>query len=513
MDPKRPHIVIFVADEFRGDGLGHMGNAAAVTPNADRLLSDGVSFRHAYCQVAECTPSRASLLTGWYPHTRGHRNMASMLRPDDPILIRRARDAGYMTWWGTGRSFDPPDPSFGMDAFCEVSYDGKTRCDLDVLRRSMPKDSSLHTGPIDDADDREFPDWYASNEAVDVIRRTPVDRPLFMHLDLAAPHPPYRTGRTYHDMIDPDRLPPRIPAPRDWRGLPSRYRLAWETNKTVQGWAESRWSELRRTYYGACARVDDQLGQVVAALKSRGIYDDTALFFFSDHGDFAGDYGMVDKFENTFPDAQMRVPLIVKPPTSVQASPRISDALVELTDVSATIEQLTGIASEHITFGRSLLPVITGETEDHRDGVFAVGGGTHEERRRRLLGTGGEQKYRPGANGYPKMIAYTREGPEYGKAAMVRTPAHKYVLRMYEPDELYDLRADPQELHNRIDDPALGKVQAMLKDRLLRFLLETGDVLMRGRTHKGGWPPGGTDHAPRQRVRPIRCCTSPSRSG
>ncbi|MAE65047.1 MAG: hypothetical protein CMJ18_12320 [Phycisphaeraceae bacterium] len=74
MAPNRPHIVIIIADEFRADGLGHLGNPAAVTQDADRLIRDGVSFRHAYCQVAECTPSRASFLTGWYPHTWGHRD-------------------------------------------------------------------------------------------------------------------------------------------------------------------------------------------------------------------------------------------------------------------------------------------------------------------------------------------------------------------------------------------------------------------------------------------------------
>lgn len=479
-----------VADEMRADGLSHHGNPAAVTPNADRLVEDGVSFRHAYCQVAECTPSRCSFLTGWYPHTRGYRNMSSMLRPEDPILIRRARDAGYFTVWSTGRSFDPPDVGFGIKSFCERACDGKADCDLDAMRSSGATDSSLCVGPLDDAVERGFSDWFATDAAVDAIRSAPDDRPLFLHLDLAAPHPPYRIGRSWYDRIDPSRLPPRIAAPKDWSGLPSRYRLAWETNETVRDWSESQWDELRRTYYGACARVDDHLGQVVAALKERGIYDETALFFFTDHGDFAGDYGMVDKWENTFPDVQMRVPLVVKPPRSSRPVPRISNAMVELIDVSATIEELTGIAQEHTTFGRSLLPVMRGERDEHRDFVFAIGGGTHEERERRLLGTGGEQKYRPEANGYPKQIAYTREGPEYGKAAMIRTRTHKYVMRLYEQDELYDLHSDPQELRNRIDDPSLAPHLADLKERLLRFFFETGDILMRGRMEKGAWPPG-----------------------
>ena len=111
----RPNIVLFIADEYRGEVLGHMGDPAAVTPNADRLASGGVSFGRAFCQVPECVPSRCSFLTGWYPHVRGHRSMSMLLRPDDPIIIRRLRDAGYYTWWGGGRGTDAADFAFGTD--------------------------------------------------------------------------------------------------------------------------------------------------------------------------------------------------------------------------------------------------------------------------------------------------------------------------------------------------------------------------------------------------------------
>ena len=80
---KRPNIIIFNPDQWRGDVLGHVGNPAAYTPNLDRFVEeDAVSFKNAFCQNPVSTPSRCSFMTGWYPHTRGHRTMHYMLHPE-----------------------------------------------------------------------------------------------------------------------------------------------------------------------------------------------------------------------------------------------------------------------------------------------------------------------------------------------------------------------------------------------------------------------------------------------
>ena len=493
---KRPNIVFFVADEYRGDVLGHLGNPAAATPRADALAKQAVSFSHAYCQTPECVPSRCSFLTGWYPHVRGHRSMSMRLRPDDPVLSRRLKDVGYFTWWGGGRDTDAADFAFGADAFCDVYYDGKKDADLELIAKFSPQDTSLHVGAMSDQAERQMPDWHATHAAARQILNAPTDRPFFLHLDLAAPHPAYRVGKSYRDRIDPSKLPPRRPTPTSWEGVPSRYRLTWETNTLLQGWSERQFDELRTTYYAMCSRVDEQLGMIIDALRQAGVYENTAIFFFADHGDFTGDYGLVDKFENTFPEPLVRVPLIIKPPADRKLAPRVSDALVELIDVPATVEELTALQPECTTFGRSLLSLIAGETDEHRPCVFSQGGGTNAELTARLLGTGGEHKYLPQAKGYPKMIAYTRPGPEYGKAIMCRTRRYKYVRRLYESDELYDLSDDSAECSNRVDDPAFGAVLAQMKDRVLNFYLETSDVLMRGRGNSGAWPPADASIRP-----------------
>lgn len=106
-----------------------------------------------------------------------------------------------------------------------------------------------------------------------------------------------------------------------------------------------------------CAHLDQQFGLVLDALREAGIYDDTAVFFFSDHSEYAGDHGLVEKAQNAFEDCLTLVPLLVKPPAGVAVEPGIRDALVELIDVPATIEALTGIIPRHDHFGRSLLPL------------------------------------------------------------------------------------------------------------------------------------------------------------
>jgi arylsulfatase A-like enzyme len=153
----------------------------------------------------------------------------------------------------------------------------------------------------------------------------------------------------------------------------------------------------------------------------------------------------------------------------------VSDALVELVDFPATVEALAGITPRHTHFGRSLLPVLAGETEMHREAVFCEGGRLLEERHTResqsLSATSERMLYAP------RIKLQVGDGPEHGKAVMCRTNGYKYVRRLSETDELYDLHADPREMHNRIGDPALAPVLAEMKERMLTFFLETGDAV------------------------------------
>ncbi|MFB3891624.1 MAG: sulfatase-like hydrolase/transferase [Phycisphaerae bacterium] len=458
------------------------------TPNLDRAVAtDSVSFRRAFCQNGVCTPSRCSFMTGWYPHVRGHRTMFHMLRADEPVLLASLKEAGYFVWWGGKNDLVPGQHGYGR--CCHVKYDWRAgthhpiQPDMHATAgewRGLPGSDTyysffvgrLPTTP--GTDHYHDDDWACVEGAIDFIASAPADRPWCIYLPLGYPHPPYAVEEPYFSKIDRAKLPPRIPSPRDWKGLPSM--LAEIADKqNLKSWTEDRWTELRATYYGMCARVDDQYGRVLDALRRAGSYDSTAVFLFADHGDFTGDYGLVEKSQNNFEDCLTRVPFVIKPPAWVPVRPRVSEAMVELIDFPATVEALAGVEPRHTHFGRSLLPVIAGTTDEHRDAVFAEGGRLRGERHCMELESASSQN--PSGLYWPRLQAQAREGPWHTKAAMCRTKDFKFVRRLYEPDELYDLRADPRELDNRINDPALAPVLAQLRERMLTWFLETSDVV------------------------------------
>jgi arylsulfatase A-like enzyme len=482
---RQPHIVIFNPDQWRGDVLGHVGNSAAVTPNLDRLThTDGISFRNAFCQNPVCTPSRCSFMTGWYPHVRGHRTMFHMLREGEPNLLRTLKESGYFVWWGGKNDLVPGQ--LGYDEYCDVKYAPPRPLypnlhSFDDWRGDPGSDTyySFYGGRLEKDDDSPHyydSDWAMVLGAIDLLRNPPTGRPLCIYLPLSYPHPPYAVEDPYYSQIDRGKLPDRVPAPADWSTKPSLLE-GIAARQNLRGWSEERWTELRATYYGMCARVDAQFGLLMEALRQAGLYYDTAVFVFSDHGDFTGDYGLVEKTQNTFEDCLTRVPFLIKPPVDVKVQARVSDALVELVDFPATVEAMAGIRPEHTHFGRSLLPVLAGETDEHRDAVFCEGGRLAGEEQAKELESTQRYEHPEESLYWPRIGLQHGDGPEHGKAIMCRTKDYKYVRRLYERDELYDLRADPAELDNRIDDPELGDVLLSLQDRLLTHYLETGDVV------------------------------------
>ncbi|MCY4465378.1 MAG: sulfatase-like hydrolase/transferase [Chloroflexi bacterium] len=493
--PEQPHIIIFNPDQWRGDVMGHLGNPAAVTPNLDRIIeSDAVSFRHAFCQNPVCTPSRCSFMTGWYPHVRGHRTMFHMLRTDEPVLLKQLKDAGYFVWWGGKNDLVPRQDGFAD--YCDVKYaaPGPLRPNLHSADdwRGDPEGDNYYSfyagklpntplGPPDESggsvgDEVYYDkDWAMVDGACQQIRNAPPDQPLCIYLPIGYPHPPYGVEDPWYSQIDRQAIPARLPCP-DWDKKPTLLGGIY-ARQGMQDWSEERLTELRATYYGMCARVDAQFGRLVAALKESGLYDDSAIFFFSDHGDFTGDYGLVEKTQNTFEDCLTRVPLIVKPPAHAPIQPGIRDQLVELIDFTATAYDWAGIDPGYDHFGRSLAGLIAGDESEGRDAVFCEGGRLFGEEQAKEKESPAYDD--PGVLYWPRAQMQKSESGSHSKAAMCRTQKHKYVRRLYERDELYDLRADPGELHNRIDEPEYAPVLAQLRDRLLTWYQETCDVVPR----------------------------------
>lgn len=490
MAQKLPHLLLFNPDQWRGDTLGFVGHQAVQTPVLDRLVEEeGIGFTQAYCQNPVCTPSRCSFMTGWYPHVRGHRTMYHMLQPEEPCLLKILKDAGYFVWWGGKNDLLPGqndnsayvDKKFWPDDATWKRWGRNpgpnTHNTANEWRGPKGGDNyySFYAGELRDPAGTPYTDadWAWTLGAVDFIRDYDGDQPLCLYLPLGYPHPPYGVEEPWFSITDRSQVPPRVPTPSDWSKKPSINRGIHDILQ-MDGWSEERWNELRAVYYGMCTRQDHLFGLVLDALKEKNLYDDTAAFLFSDHGDFTGDYGLVEKTQNTFEDCLTRVPFVYKPPREQRGQTGASDALVELVDLTATIYDLTGIEPGYTNFGKSLLPLARGETKEHRDAVFCEGGRLDGEFHASESASNSYQN--PEGLYYPRACQQEKI-PEHTKAAMCRTEHFKYVRRHYETDELYDLQADPGELDNRIEDPALAGVLTELKERMLSWYMETADAV------------------------------------
>lgn len=494
MSSRKPDIIIFNPDQWRGDALGHLGHPAVQTPVIDGLVAtDAVSFRHAFVQATVCTPSRCSFMTGWYPHVHGHRTMHHMLNPNhnEPNLLKVLRDNGYFVWWGGKNDMVPGQ--LGYEEHCDVKFRPEK---ADFERWSVQPFEGNHGGNLawrgsPDSDNfysffkgklqredggRVFDgDWAMLYGAIDFIREYAGEKPICVFLPLGYPHPPYCVEEPWYSATDRGAIPPRH-IYETWTDKPAILQGIRDGQGLVD-WSEERWRELRATYYGMCSRVDHQLGLLVAALKETDRYDEAALFLFSDHGDFTGDYGLVEKTQNTFQDCLSKIPFICKPPKGLGVNPGIRDQLMELVDFTATVYDLADIDCGYWHFGRSLLPLLTEKTQDHREAVFSEGG--------RLQGEAQASERESVASNSslglyaPRINLQLEESPQlkHTKATMCRTDGFKYVRRAYEQDEFYDLRRDPGETVNEINNEQYAEHVLRHRELMLAWYMNTCDVV------------------------------------
>ncbi|MEM7272037.1 MAG: sulfatase-like hydrolase/transferase [Actinomycetota bacterium] len=465
---RRPNIVFIVADQLRADAVGAFGSPVASTPNLDALAGQGTRFTNAFVQHTVCSPSRVSFLTGWYPHVRGHRSLTHLLRPEDPNLLRSCREAGYhVTHVGRrGDTFAPGATEASCDEYGwvdppTVSPHG-LMADLD---RDDPMVRAFHLGrldaPLDDFDEacvRTAERWL-SDRALDRAS----DQPWFLYVPLLFPHCPFAVDDPWFSLHDRSAMPVRRP-PVTTGHEPSfmaRLRADYGTDRL----ADAQWREIAAVYHGMVSRLDWHVGRLLAALGPDRL-EDTVLVFCSDHGEYLGDYGLIEKWPSGLNDCLARNPLILAGPGIPSGAVR--DHLVELIDLVPTIQELAGVSPGHTHFGRSLLPMLADPAVGHRELAFTEGGFLRSEAD--LLETAGFP--------YDRKAGAQRSHPEtVGKAVAVRSAEWTYVWRLYEPPELYDRRADPDEIHNVAGQASTAAVESDLRDALLRWMVETGDVL------------------------------------
>ena len=227
---KRPNIIIFNPDQWRGEALGHAGNKAVNTKNIDELVkTDGVSFVNAFCQNTVCTPSRCSFMSGWYPHVHGHRTMYHMMRPGEPVLLKTLKDNGYYVWWGGKNDLLPGQGSY--NDYCNEMFKPKKPVDPHIPNEEKWKKEkkgtdeyySFYIGKREmNADETCYDsDWAGVLGAVDFIKNYSGDKPFCIYLPLMYPHPPYIVEDPWYERRNDGKIPERIRSIKNWGKKPA----------------------------------------------------------------------------------------------------------------------------------------------------------------------------------------------------------------------------------------------------------------------------------------------------
>lgn len=457
-----PNFVIIVPDQLRADALGCFGSPVAQTPHIDELAWRGTVFSETYVQHPVCAPSRASFLTGWYPHVRGHRTLTHLLRADEPNLLGILKAAGYHVAWAGSRG-DTFAPGVTEQSVHEYGQDEKLA--LPEKPAGFPSDEwarVFYRGRVigggighahDDAAVRTAERWLAAFPP----------EPWVLFVPLIAPHCPFEADEPWFSLHDRDSMPDPLPVPD---GPEPAFKAAIREKYRTSRLSPGMWRELIAVYYGMVSALDHHVGRIQQAIRASGVAGRTVSIFFADHGEYLGDFGLIEKWPSGMDRCLTHDPLII----SGAGLPRDqrSDALVELIDVMPTVLELVGVDAPHRHFGRSLMPVLEDPHREHREYAYTEGGFT----------LGEDQGSGRSPFPYDLKSAVRLENPRLvGRVVAVRDRDWTYVWRLYEDPELYHRRKDPHEKINLAGRSDLADVERRMERALLRWQIETADVI------------------------------------
>lgn len=453
---------------MRADALACYGNPAAITPRLDALASEGARFEQCHVVHTKCTPSRSSLLTAQYPHVGGHRTLDMPVQAHEPNMVRALKQHGYATALvGKNHCVDEQTMPRTFD------FHGRGRGGDAHLEPADPPPMPVgtyyvgeHPAPLSDNGDHT-----STTLAVDWMKQQSTrEAPFFCWLNWDAPHPPYRAPREYFGKTDREKIPVLLPPPDKAMGRPNfhdRLTEAYEIGDVT----EAQWREVMGCYLDMCAFIDAEVGRVLDALDDMGVADNTIVLFWSDHGDYAGDYRLPEKWDTSFPDCLTRVPLLCRAPGSVE--PQVVQGLIESIDILPTALDLTGVPLPEGIQGISYRGVLEGRDESPKDVVFCQGG---QEPALLEKTVAPDAKPRPCRAYLMKQAALYAEPAINLRAKMVRDTRYKYIYRLDETEELYDLAKDSGELRNVASDPDYADTLDRMRRRMMKKLVEAETV-------------------------------------
>jgi len=476
MAADRPNIVWLLTDHHAFAHHLSLPGPKPEIPTHDRIAADGVRFDRAYAVCPLCTPARASMLTGVYPHKHGmalnngdcgaRREFDRDARLFSHYLRQAGYRCGYFGKWHCGVRRGPMDygfegwsmPGYGLpyktDRYAaylaelglpqmEVDVDWHentpSRQGRHVLRDDPHEGFHMNAAGIMTTPVETHEAYFVTHMANQWLAERARDgQPFCLRVDVWGPHQPHFVGEPFAGSIDPASIPEY---PNYAHGLADRpqmhrdFRDRW-TRRTWEQWA----FVLARCFEHV-RQVDAALGRVVDALEELHLADDTLLVYTADHGDILGAHGGTFDKGALMVEETERIPLAVRWPGRIAPGQR-SDALLTHMDIVPTVLEAAGAEIPPETDGRSLLPLAQDPAADWRDDLMCQ------------------------HHGHLGELRFQR---------MLRWGDCKYVAHLRDSDELYDLKADPYELTNRIDDPAMADVLAEMRRRLARRMIEHDD--------------------------------------
>jgi arylsulfatase A-like enzyme len=474
---KQPNIIVIMTDQHRLSAVGAYGETVCQTPHIDRLAREGVRFGTAYTSNPVCSPARATVMTGQFPHTHGitsnvHNLGCSVheLRDRPALLSRRLESAGYQLGytgkWHLGtemtQSFGIPNaPSLPRD----VGFQGQNFAnhggggfDYPAYRSYLEANGYAHRvkpwqeqtrhilpmGELEGTVESTVP-YFLTQHTIEMADRFGEnDAPFFIWHNFWGPHGPYFAPQEYVDRYRAVSIPewPNYRWPS--RGVAGPHHVKIHPDHERLTWAD--WEMALRYYYAFTTLIDEQIGRLVAHLASTGQLENTVVIFLSDHGETIGSHGgLTDKGWHHFEEIH-RIPFVMRFPDG-RARGEVREALVSLTDLYPTVCDLAGAQWDGAsTHGTSLLPLVNDAATPWRDAVVSEFGGVNS-------------------------LAATMRTLRFGR--------YKFGYTCSGEDELYDLETDPWETQNLIHHPDHRAAAAACRRRLFEWMEETGDPARR----------------------------------
>jgi N-acetylglucosamine-6-sulfatase len=442
----KPRNVVFIlTDDHRYDAMGFMGHPFLRTPHMDAMARNGVHLKNAFVTTSLCSPSRASILTGLYTHKHRVIDNNRLVPPGTRFFPEWLREAGYATafigkWHMGGRS-DEPRP--GFDHW--VSFRGQGHY--------LPPRPD-YTLNVDGARVRQK--GYITDELTDYAiawlkRQKPAEKPFFLYLSHKAVHanftPAERHAGRYTDAPF-TRPASQADTAENYRGKPRWLR---DQRNSWHGVDFPYHSDLDiekyyKRYCETLLAVDDSIGRVLDQLRAMGVHDDTLVLYMGDNGFMFGEHGLIDK--RVAYETSIRVPMLMQCPALCKGGTVVEEVVANI-DVGPTILHAAGIAPPPHMDGRSFLPLARGKEAPWRDYFLYV-------------------------------YYWEKNFPQSPTVFCLRGDRYKYITYygLWDTDELYDIRNDPNETTNLIADPKYRRTVTAMENRLYALMAEEGGMFI-----------------------------------